>query len=80
MHSRILKSTLLLATALAATVPSRAAAPAYDVAEKSIVDLQADLAAGRVTSHQLVEAYLARIAAYDQAGPKLNAQIGRAHV
>jgi Asp-tRNA(Asn)/Glu-tRNA(Gln) amidotransferase A subunit family amidase len=47
-------------------------ARAYDVYEKSIVELQDALAAGEVTSRQIVEGYLARIAAYDQAGPKLN--------
>ena len=69
MQSTTLKSALLLATALALSAPSQAAAPAYDVVEKSISDLQSDLTAGRVTSHQLVEAYLARIQAYDKAGP-----------
>src|SRR3954465_14258877 len=73
MRQASIKSALLLATALALAAPSQAAAPGYDVFEKSIADLQSDLASGRVTSHQLVEAYLARIAAYDQAGPKLNA-------
>jgi amidase len=45
----------------------------FDVTEKSIAELQAALAAGTVTSRQLVEAYLARIAAYDKQGPALNA-------
>jgi amidase len=45
----------------------------FDVTEKSITELQAAMAAGRVTSAQLVEMYLGRIAAYDQAGPRLNA-------
>jgi amidase len=47
------------------------AAP-YDVAEKDIATLQADLAAHRVTSVELVRAYQARIAALDRAGPRLN--------
>ncbi len=51
------------------------AAEAFDVSEKSIRDLQAAMAAGRVTSEKLVELYLARIAAYDQAGPRLNSVI-----
>ena len=50
-------------------------ARAYDVTEKSITELQAALASGEVTSHQLVEGYLARIQAYDKAGPKLNAVV-----
>jgi amidase len=45
------------------------------VYEATIPQLQADLAAGRVTSVQLVDAYMARIAAYDHQGPTLNAVI-----
>jgi len=48
------------------------AARAYEVYEKSIAELQDALASGEVTSRQIVEAYLARIKAFDQAGPKLN--------
>ena len=47
------------------------AAP-YDVVEKDITALQADLAARRVTSVELVRAYQQRIAALDRAGPRLN--------
>jgi Asp-tRNA(Asn)/Glu-tRNA(Gln) amidotransferase A subunit family amidase len=45
----------------------------FEVHELSIADLQAAQASGRVTSRGLVESYLARIQAYDQAGPRLNA-------
>lgn len=44
----------------------------FDVFEQPILALQAAQAEGRVTSRGLVEAYLARIAAYDQVGPRLN--------
>ena len=44
----------------------------FEVHEQSITDLQAAQTAGKVTSRGLVEAYLARIQAYDQAGPRLN--------
>jgi amidase len=47
----------------------------FGVAEKSIRELQAAMAAGSVTSEKLVELYLARIAAYDQVGPRLNAVV-----
>nr|QIQ10695.1 Glutamyl-tRNA(Gln) amidotransferase subunit A [uncultured bacterium] len=50
-----------------------AAPPLFDVHERSILELQAAQADGRVTSRGLVESYLARIRAYDQAGPALNA-------
>jgi Asp-tRNA(Asn)/Glu-tRNA(Gln) amidotransferase A subunit family amidase len=48
---------------------------AFDVVEKSIGQLQAAMEAGSVTSRQLVEQYLARIDAYDQRGPAINAFI-----
>ncbi len=48
---------------------------AFDVAERSIRDLGAAMADGTVTSVDLVDGYLARIAAYDQEGPTLNAMI-----
>lgn len=45
----------------------------FEVHEQSIAELQAAQTAGRVTSRGLVDSYLARIQAYDQAGPRLNA-------
>lgn len=44
----------------------------FEVAEASILDLQRALEEGRVTSRQLVDLYLDRIAAFDVAGPELN--------
>jgi Asp-tRNA(Asn)/Glu-tRNA(Gln) amidotransferase A subunit family amidase len=44
-----------------------------EVMEASIAELHAAMLSGRVTSRALVEQYLARIAAYDRAGPALNA-------
>eukprot|EP01035_Chromulina_nebulosa_P011064 gene11064-biopygen9257 len=41
----------------------------------TIADLQSAMSTGALTSEKLVELYLARIAAYDQAGPKLNTVI-----
>ena len=61
--------TLLVA---ACTPP---AAPIYNVEERSIAELRADLDTGAVTSEQLVQAYLARIAEIDDAGPTLNSVI-----
>jgi amidase len=52
-----------------------ASAAPYDVTEKSILTLQQDLRAGRVTSEGLVRAYLARIKAIDRAGPSLHSVI-----
>ena len=46
---------------------------AFDPMEKSIEDLQRAMESRQVTSRQLVDMYLARIAEYDQQGPSLNA-------
>ena len=46
-----------------------------EVFEASIPDLQEAMADGRVTAAQLVDAYLARIRAYDQGGPALNSMV-----
>ena len=46
-----------------------------EVFEASIPDLQEAMADGRVTAVQLVDAYLARISAYDQGGPALNSMV-----
>jgi len=43
-----------------------------DLQTVTIPQLQAAMADGRITSADLVRAFQARIAAYDQAGPKLN--------
>ena len=49
------------------------AAEGFELAEATIAELQASLAAGRRTSRGLVEAYLARIGALDRRGPELRA-------
>jgi amidase len=67
-----------IAVALAAclrALPHAAAAPGFDVLEKSIPELQEAMASGAVTSRQLVAEYIARIDAYDRGGPRLNAMI-----
>ena len=46
-----------------------------EVFEASITDLQEAMSDGRVTAVQLVDAYLARISAYDQGGPALNSMV-----
>ncbi len=48
---------------------------AFDAYELTIPDLQAAMARGETTSKELVSQYLARIDAFDQAGPYLNAVI-----
>src|SRR5687767_11547306 len=61
---------LLLSPALAAAQQPQATP--FEVHEATVEELQAAWSSGRVTSEQLMDAYLARIAAYDRAGPMLN--------
>ena len=63
--------TFVLAGCQAA--PSGPSAPSFDVVEASIAEIHAAMNAGSLTSRALVEAYLARIEAYDKHGPALNA-------
>ena len=51
--------------------------PRFDVVEAGIAELRQALEAGETTSVELVDAYLARMDAYDTAGPTLNAVIVR---
>jgi amidase len=62
-------------TATPATGSQPAGVPALDVAELSATDAAAKMAAGELTSHQLTQAYLDRIAKLDKAGPALNSVI-----
>ena len=77
---------MIVAAALAAVVATSGPAAAssstppvcvpsvagLDLQTVTVPQLQAAMADGRLTAEQLVEAYLARIAAYDADGPKLN--------
>ena len=73
-----MRATVLLATA--AMLTATAAAPALAqtaprVEEASIADLDTMMANGSATSEAITQAYLARIAAMDRAGPTLRAVI-----
>ena len=84
---RVLLSTVVVLSAVATvtaqgqgrrtrpstSVPAASPVPVYDPTEKTIAELQRALDSRQVTSRQLVDAYLARIAEYDQRGPALNA-------
>jgi amidase len=63
---------LLLALTLAAPPAESAEAPVC-IENATISDLQEALAAGQTTAADLVHGYMARIEAYDRAGPRLNA-------
>ncbi|MCX6955264.1 MAG: amidase family protein, partial [Verrucomicrobia bacterium] len=69
--SLVVRSGLALGAALALFTAS-APAKTFDLATATALDIQAAMDAGALTSEKLVTLYLARIAAYDQAGPKLN--------
>ncbi len=69
-------SRLAIIALLLGASPALAQRTRTDVVyEASIPELQAAMAAGRTTAVALVDAYLARIAAYDHRGPSLNAII-----
>ena len=65
----------LSASALSAIYPTLAASPVktFKLEEASIADIQQAVDSGVLTYKKLTELYLARIAAYEDAGPKLNA-------
>ncbi len=46
--------------------------PAFELEEKTFVDLQDGMESGAWTARSIVEAYLGRIDALDQDGPRLN--------
>ena len=62
----------VVALAVAGCGGAGSADPEFEVAEASIPNLQRALEEGRMTSRQLVDLYLERVAAYDMAGPELN--------
>jgi amidase len=63
---------LIPAMASAQPAPSRPPVP-FHVNEATIDGIHRAMRSGQLTCTQLVQAYLNRIAAYNQAGPKLNA-------
>lgn len=67
--------TALLITATTTSAAVAQSAKPLEVTEATITQLQAAMAEGRATSVSITRAYLARIAAYDQSGPRLNAII-----
>jgi Asp-tRNA(Asn)/Glu-tRNA(Gln) amidotransferase A subunit family amidase len=76
----IVSVTLVSATLLTVSLDGqrKQAAPppalsTFDVMEKSIDELQRAMTERKLTARQLVDIYLARIDAYDQRGPALNA-------
>lgn len=69
-----LRLTAILTVIAASTVVSRGA-PSYPVDEISIEELEAAYTSGKATAHGVTQAFLDRIAKYDQKGPALGAII-----
>ncbi len=67
--------SLALAAALAAAPAVSAATRTFELTTATLADINAAMDAGALTSEKLIQLYLARIAAYDRAGPKLNCVI-----
>src|SRR5687768_8652513 len=65
----------LIAASMTSADGAFAQQPSTDLMHASVADIQRAVAAGSLTYERLVEMYLARIAAYEKAGPKLNAII-----
>jgi amidase len=65
-------AVLFFCVAAANAQSSGSKVKSFDVMETSIPEIHAAMKAGRLTAHQLVQAYLDRIAAYDKKGPDLN--------
>jgi amidase len=77
---RIRSSTTALIAALvigqcALVIPVQLRAAQLDLTTATIVDLQAAMQSGALSSEKITQRYLARIAAYDQQGPTLNTVI-----
>jgi len=66
-------AALVLALPGASEALAQEGGPPFDVWEVAIPALQEAMENGRVTSAQLVDAYVARIRTFDEAGPSLNA-------
>ncbi|MEZ5417250.1 MAG: hypothetical protein R2708_07900 [Vicinamibacterales bacterium] len=76
---RIIVASAVLLAALAITsrpvVADHQGASVFRLVEATVADIQQALRTGLITSEQLVRIYLARIEAYDDAGPAVNAFI-----
>lgn len=74
---RVGKATLAWCLTLATGAGCTASAPegGFDVVEATIADVHEAMATGQVTAAALVDAYLARVEAYDKRGPYLNAVV-----
>jgi amidase len=73
LHCVRVPCSLALLGTLALAAPPRLHAQGFEVVEATVAGVHQALDAGRLTCRALVQRYLDRIAAYDKAGPALNA-------
>ena len=73
MRSRCAATGVLLLATLAASYKVAVAEEAVCIENTTIAELQQALSEGRTSASALAKGYLARIEAYDKAGPQLNA-------
>ena len=74
MNQSLHRSAALVVGVLSACLP-RPGGAQIEVRGVTITELQEAMSSGAVTSAQITQAYLARIRAYDQAGPRINSMI-----
>jgi amidase len=75
MDRRAFVQMSLLAASSRPVLAKKPTANGFSVVEMSVVELQAALTAGSLTSHALAAGYLARIKAIDKSGPRINSVI-----
>ncbi len=70
---RFISRSLVLGTLASLILTSNAAAESFELTTATIADINKAFDGGALNSEQLVKLSLARIAAYDESGPQLNA-------
>jgi amidase len=74
-HAWLLSFLISVTSSIGLSAGLSAAENSFRLEETTIAEIQEAVVAGALSSEKLVELYLARIAAYDRAGPRLNSII-----
>ena len=74
VHTFVILISVALVLTAAPAGPSQVkqSAVPFEVVEKTIEEIRAAMKSGQLTAHQLVQAYLDRINAFDKQGPAIN--------
>ena len=75
MRGLFLHLVLAGVSTLTAGIAASAQEKVFKLEEATIADIREAMAAGALSSEKLVDLYIARISAYDRAGPRLNSVI-----